>query len=141
MQREVELPWTLSSLNIIKYVSLIGSYLSCVFAISLFVIISFLVHRRQLLCLLLTALRVYGIWMGSPFKLTNCQHKYLEALLAYLRLVPKSNRRLAKEFVGENLNYSPIYVTIVLWLSYPVKSVLYKWRVCIVKFREHFRGA
>lgn len=141
MQREVELPWTLSSLNIIKYVSLIGSYLSCVFAISLFVIISFLVHRRQLLCLLLMALRVYGIWMGSPFKLTNSQHKYLEALLAYLRLVPKSNRRLAKEFVGENLNYSPIYVTIVLWLSYPVKSVLYKWRVCIMKFREHFRGA
>ena len=78
--------------------------------------------------------------MGSPFKLTNSQHKYLEALLAYLRLVPKSNRRLAKEFVGENLNYSHIcYHCFVIKLSSQI-SFVQMTCVCIMKFREHFRG-
>lgn len=56
----------------------------------------FVVRRQQLSRLLLSALRVFGIWMVSSFKHINSQHKYLEALLAYLHPVPKSNRRICK---------------------------------------------
>lgn len=83
-------------------------FLVCFWILSLSIINQFVVHRQRHLRLLLLALRVYGIWMVRSFKHTNSQHKYLEALLAYLHLVPKSNRRPCKRVSWRYLTYAYI---------------------------------
>lgn len=90
-------------------------FLVC-FEFSFSIIDQFVLNRQRHLRLLLLALRVYGIWMVSSFKHTNSQHRYLEALLAYLHLVPKSNRRPCKRVSWRNLTYAYIVQSFCNWV-------------------------